>query len=213
MPSLAERRAQVAAQGGQGGTGDFIKFKSEGETKILRFLFNDATTIESHKKFWDEDAKKWLYDDACPEGKGSYKITFNCVEYDAGGKNARRVRWEISEYLYNEYLAPYIEKTTPASQNVWEIKVRRPGTMDVSYVAYKVDGASELSYPIPEAQQAQSTQQPAQAAAPNYAAPAAPASQPTVAPAQVPAQQPVANDAPPFTPDPPQPATRKSKYF
>ena len=56
MPSLAERRAQVAAQGGQGGTGDFIKFKSEGETKILRFLFNDATTIESHKKFWDEDA-------------------------------------------------------------------------------------------------------------------------------------------------------------
>ena len=221
MPSLAERRAQVAAQGGNGGTGDFIKFKAEGETKILRFLFTDANSIESHKKFWDEEAKKWLFDDACPEGKGAYRITFNCVEYDVGGKNPRRVRWELSEYLYNEYLAPYIEKNIPASQNVWEIKVRRPGTMDISYVAFKVDGATEANYPIPEAPTSNGA--PAQAsqtaAAPNYAQTQAPAQQTAAAPASQPTAQPTAaaNDQPPFIPDQAPAAnpatTKKSKYF
>ncbi len=213
MPSLAERRAQVAAQGGSNGSGEFIRFKQEGETRILRFLFDDATTIESHKKFWDEESKKWLFDDACPAGKGSYKITFNCVEYDKDGKNARRCRWEISEYLYNEYLSPYIEKTTPASQNVWEIKVRRPGTMDVSYVAFKVEGATELNYPIPEVVSNQQNEASKQAAAPAYiqqpATQSAPAQQPTApvqsaAPAPAPAQtEPAPTTVPP----------RAHKYF
>ncbi|MCM1322829.1 MAG: hypothetical protein NC218_01450 [Acetobacter sp.] len=221
MPTLAERRAQVAAAGGPNGGGDFIKFKVEGETKLLRFLFTDASAIESHKKFWDEDQKKWLYDDACPEGKGAYRITFNCVQYGPNGTNPTRCRWEISEYLYNEYLAPYIEKDTPASKNVWEIKVRRPGTMDISYVAFKVDGATELNYPIPEAP-AQNSQNSAPAsapaAAPNYTAPteqpaaqtqapAAQAQQPAPAPAPAPAPTPAAD------PTPAPAAPKKSKYF
>lgn len=208
MPTLAERRAQVAAQGGAGASGEFIKFKKENESKFLRFLFTDATTIESHKKFWDEDQKKWLLDDACPEGKGSYKITFNCVEYDEHGANPRRVRWEISEYLYNEYLSPYIEKTTPASQNVWEIKVRRPGTMDISYVAFKVEDATELTYPIPEATSQNSSSAP-QEAAPTYTNPA-PTNTATVPPVSQPTAQPASPVSTPST----APATaRKSKYF
>lgn len=192
MPTLAERRQQQANATNSQGTGDFIKFKSEGETKFLRFLFNDASTIESHRKFWDEEEKKWIIDG----DKGSYRIVFNCIEYDKGGANPRRIRWELSEYLYNEYLAPYVEKDVPASKNVWEIKVRRPGTMDVSYVAFKVDGATEATYPIPEVETNAQGSSSAPAAAPTYAqtAPAAPS--PVVAAAPV-AEQPV----------------KKSKYF
>ena len=165
MPTLAERRQQQANAANNQGSGDFIKFKSEGETKFLRFLFNDASTIESHRKFWDEEEKKWIIDG----DKGSYRIVFNCVEYDKGGANPRRIRWEISEYLYNEYLAPYVEKDAPASKNVWEIKVRRPGTMDISYVAFKVDGATEATYPIPEVDTNTQGSSAAPTAAPTYA--------------------------------------------
>ena len=199
MPTLAERRAQQAASGGA--NGDFIKFKSEGETKLLRFLFTDASTIESRLKYpmvKNPETNKWEED---KNQKGSYRVLLNCVEYNHGGSGARRVRFEISEYLYNEYLAPYVEKDVPASKNVWEIKVRRPGTMDVSYVAFKVDGASELNYPIPEA----ASTAPAQ---PTYAAPAQPtyAAPAPVAPAPV---QPA-----PVAPAPVQPdAPKKSKYF
>lgn len=222
MPTLAERRAQVAAQGGPGASGDFIKFKTEGEVKYLRFLFDDASTIESHQKFFNEETKQWEID----QGKGPYRITFNCVEYDAGGANPRRVRWEVSEYLYNEFLSPYIEKDLPARKNVWEIKVRRPGTMEVSYVAFKVDGATELTYPIPESGAPAAPQQ--GAAAPTYAtqtpqsAPQPTQQAPVMQPAPLPSQQAAApQDVPPFTPDPqptqqaPQQTTpvRKSKYF
>lgn len=207
MPTLAERRAQVAANGGQSNA-DFIKFKVEGETKYLRFLFTDATTIESHKKYWDNEAKKMYVDDQCPEGKGSYKIVFDCVEYDVGGANARRVRWEVSEYLYNEYLSPYIEKDTPASKNVWEIKVRRPGTMDVSYIAFPVNGATEANYPIPALETQSTPNSQTQApAAPNYTQQpqqqqSAPAATNTAAETQVPLAQQQAPAAP-----------KKSKYF
>lgn len=191
MPTLAERRQQQANAANNQGSGDFIKFKSEGETKFLRFLFNDASTIESHRKFWDEEEKKWIIDG----DKGSYRIVFNCVEYDKGGANPRRIRWEISEYLYNEYLAPYVEKDAPASKNVWEIKVRRPGTMDISYVAFKVDGATEATYPIPEVDTNAQGSSAAPAAAPTYAQ-AAPAATSVVSAAPI-VEQPV----------------KKSKYF
>ena len=223
MPTLAERRAQIAAQGGAAASGDFIKFKTEGETRYLRFLFTDATTIESHRKFWDEDQKKWIIDG----DQGTYKITFKCVEYDKGGANPRKVRWEISEYLYNEYLSPYIEKEVPASKNVWEIKVRRPGTMDISYIAFKVDGATEITYPIPADDngtapavaapsyaQAPAQPQPAPAAPvqPISAAPVQPVAQATVQPAPA---APVYASAPAQSTitEPVQPAPRKSKYF
>lgn len=217
MPTLAERRQQLAAQGNSQ-AGDFIKFKAEGETRYLRFLFDDASTIESHRKFWDEQEKKWIIDG----DKGTYKIVFNCVEYDKGGVNPRRVRWEISEYLYNEYLSPYVEKETPASKNVWEVKVRRPGTMDISYVAFKVDGASDLTYPIPDVN---AEQAPAPAATPSYAtttsAPAqapAPAAQPVSESTQTqPAPAPAATASPVVSaasqPAPVQASPRKSKYF
>ena len=191
MPTLAERRQQQANAANNQGSGDFIKFKSEGETKFLRFLFNDASTIESHRKFWDEEEKKWIIDG----DKGSYRIVFNCIEYDKGGANPRRIRWEISEYLYNEYLAPYVEKDAPASKNVWEIKVRRPGTMDISYVAFKVDGATEATYPIPEVDTNAQGSSAAPAAAPTYAQ-AAPAATSVVSAAPI-VEQPV----------------KKSKYF
>lgn len=191
MPTLAERRQQQANAANNQGSGDFIKFKSEGETKFLRFLFNDASTIESHRKFWDEEEKKWIIDG----DKGSYRIVFNCIEYDKGGANPRRIRWEISEYLYNEYLAPYVEKDAPASKNVWEIKVRRPGTMDISYVAFKVDGATEATYPIPEVDTNAQGSSAAPAAAPTYAQ-AAPTATSVVSAAPI-VEQPV----------------KKSKYF
>ena len=201
MPTLAERRAQIAAQGGATASGDFIKFKSEGETKYLRFLFTDASNIESHRKFWDEDEKKWVIDG----DKGTYRIVYNCVEYDKGGANPRKVRWEVSEYLYNEYLSPYVEKEVPASKNVWEIKVRRPGTMDVSFVAFKVDGATELTYPIPEGTDASASAAPV--ATPTYAAPAASTATPVQTPVQSVASAPTATTAEPVS------APRKSKYF
>lgn len=209
MPSLAERRAQAAAQGNSSANGDFIRFKTENETKILRFLFTDASAVESHKKWWDPDQKKWLIDEACPEGKGSYKITFNCVEYDKGGVNPRRVRFEISEYLYNEYLAPYVEKEAPASKNVFEIKVRRPGTMDVSYVAFKIDGATEANYPIPQADTTNNSGSTnSGAATPGYTTPAQQAPAQQSAPAEAPAQT-----TPTTTPDAAPATPKRSKYF
>lgn len=230
MPTLAERRAQLAAQGGPGNNGDFIKFKAEGETKYLRFLFDDASTIESHQKFFNEETKQWEID----QGKGPYRITFNCVEYDKGGKNPRRVRWELSEYLYNEYLSPYVEKDLPARKNVWEIKARRPGTMEVSYVAFKVEDATELTYPIPEAAPQQQAQA-APAQAPTYAQPAPqpqPQYQQPAQPQYQAPQQPVMQPAPmqSLQPTPVQPVyqgepvvqapvqgqpqpVKKSKYF
>lgn len=222
MPTLAERRAAVAAMGGQGASGDFIKFRAEGETRILRFLFTDANSIESHKKYWDKEQSKWIIDGE----QGSYKITFNCVEYDKGGANPRRVRWELSEYLYNEYLSPYIEREVPASKNVWEIQVRRPGTMEVGYTAFKVDGATEVTYPIPDAAPSNNNAQApaaAPAAKPTYAA--APQQAPVAQPAPAPAQQPAAPVQQPVQTQYQQPAAaqpapqaapatqRKSKYF
>lgn len=197
MPTLAERRKMAAQEGGQ--NGEFITFKLEGETKIIRFLFTDATTIESHRKFYNEETKEWEIDG----DRGSWKVLFNCVEYDKGGANPRRVRWELSEYLYNEYLSPYVEKDTPASNSVWEIKVRRPKTMDVSYIAFKVEGATEVNYPIPAvASPQQQTSKPA--AAPTYAAPAA-----------QPEQQAPATPAAEAGSEPPQQSSpvKKSKYF
>lgn len=145
MPTLAERRKMAAAEG-SAGNGEFITFKQEGEVKTIRFLFTDAAAVESHRKFYNEETKEWEIDG----DRGSWKVLFNCVEYDDGGKNPRRVRWELSEYLYNEYLSPYVEKDNPASKNVWQIKVRRPKTMDVSYIAFRLDDATEETYPIPD---------------------------------------------------------------
>ena len=90
--------------------------------------------------------------------------------------------------------------------------VRRPGTTDISYVAYKVDGATEISYPIPPAEGTSgSTAAPSQpAATPNYTTP-------TTSNTQAPAQSaaPAQDDKPPFTPDPAPAAgtKRTSKYF
>ncbi len=196
MATLAERRRQIEASGGPGG-GEWIAFKQEGETRILRFLFNDANDVETHQKFWNEETKEWEVD----QGRGSWRAIFNCVEYDAGGANPRRVKWEVSEYLYNEYLSPYIEKDTPASKGVWEIKVRRPGTMDVSYIAFPVNGATEVTYPIPEANAT-----PAPATKPATHTPKATPAPATQATPATPAPQP--------QPEAPQPApVRKSKYF
>lgn len=204
MPTLAERRRQQASVGGAGASGEFIKFKTEGETRILRFLFTDASTIESHRKYWNEETKQWEIDG----DKGAYRIVFNCVEYEKGGANPRKVRWEISEYLYNEYLAPYVEKDTPASKNVWEIKVRRPGTMDVSYVAFKVDGATDITYPV-LADEAEA----APAPAPTPAAPVAPAPAEPVAPAPAPTPAPTPAPVAEAAPAEPVAPTKKSKYF
>jgi hypothetical protein len=159
MPTLAERRKMAAAEGPMG-NGEFITFKQEGEVKTIRFLFTDAEAIESHRKFYNEETKEWEIDG----DRGSWKVLFNCVEYDEGGKNPRRVRWELSEYLYNEYLSPYVEKDNPASKNVWQIKVRRPKTMDVSYIAFRLEDATEETYPIPDMRTPQ-----AQVSKPTYA--------------------------------------------
>lgn len=179
MPTLAERRKMEEANG-RGENGEFITFKAEGETKIIRFLFTDASAVESHRKFYNEETKEWEIDG----DRGSWKALFNCVEYEQGGANPRRVRWELSEYLYNEYLSPYVEKDVPASKNVWEIKVRRPKTMDVSYIAFKLEEATEITYPIPATGSSQSA--PAKVAKPTYVskpaapeAPAAPAAKPS----------------------------------
>ena len=204
MPTLAERRKMIEAAGGAGASGDFIKWTQEGETKILRFLFDDANSIESHRVYWDNETKQRIIDG----DQGSYRIVFNCVEYDRGGANPRRVRWDISEYLYNEYLSPYIEKDTPARNHVWEIKVRRPKTMDQSFICFEVSGATLDKYPIPEGGTTTSTGA-TQPNAPTYTAPAAPAPQPAAQPVQQPA-------SPVQTPAPAAPAapTRKpNKYF
>lgn len=145
MPTLAERRKMSQSTGSKE-NGEFIAFKTEGETKIIRFMFTDANSLESHRKFYNEETKEWEIDG----DRGAWKVLFNCIEYDKGGANPRKVRWELSEYLYNEYLSPYVEKDVPASKNVWEIKVRRPKTMEVSYIAFRVDDADETTYPIPD---------------------------------------------------------------
>lgn len=212
MPTLAERRAQQAANPGGGANGDFIKFKSEGETRILRFLFTDASTLESKLRYpmvQDAATGKWAED---PNGKGSYRVMLNCVEYNSDGKGARRVRLELSEYLYNEYLAPYIEKDVPASKNVWEVKVRRPGSMDVSYVAFKIEGATELTFPIPEATANQSSAP----ATPAYVAPVAPvvkAAPVSVPVTPAPATSPAVSAVQPTTAATCAPEPKKSKYF
>lgn len=204
MPTLEERRKMAAADGASyGQNGEFITFKQEGETRIIRFLFTDASSIESTLKYplvKNEATGRWEEDNT---QKGSWKVMFNCVEYDKGGVNPRRVRWELSEYLYNEYLSPYVEKDVPASKNVWEIKVRRPRTMDVSYIAFRVDEATDVNYPTPTTA-SQSATQPvvskptyAKSAAQISSQPAEVSTAPTAAPA---------TDAPATTP-------KKSKYF
>ena len=205
MPTLAERRKMIEAAGGAGASGDFIKWTQEGETKILRFLFDDATTIESHRVFWDPDTKQRIVDG----DQGSYRIVFNCVEYDRGGANPRRVRWDISEYLYNEYLSPYIEKDTPARNHVWEIKVRRPKTMDQSFICFEVSNATIDKYPIPDGATTTSTGA-AQPNAPTYTTSSAP--QPV--PAPQPAPQPAAQEPQTVQPAAAPTSTRRpNKYF
>lgn len=210
MPTLAERRKMLEAAGGAGASGDFIKWTQEGETKILRFLFDDANSIESHRVFWDPDTKQRIVDG----DQGTYRIVFNCVEYDRGGANPRRVRWDISEYLYNEYLSPYIEKDTPARNHVWEIKVRRPKSMDLSFICFEVTNATLDKYPIPEGGTTTSTGA-SQPNTPTYAAPAQ-----SAAPVQQEAPaQPQPAPAPAAAPQPQQPAPastttrRPNKYF
>lgn len=214
MPTLAELRAQQAAAPRQGGSNaEYIRFTQEGETRYLRFMFDTPEHIEVHRKFFNNTTKQWEIDG----DQGSYRIVFDCIEYKPDGSDAHRVKWEVSQYLYDEYLQPYVEKSLPASQRVWEVKVRRPGTTEVSYVAFPVDGDT-TKFPIIDrpAKPAAGAPTPGVTSVPRAAnSPVAPATRPAPAPA------PVANETPdiPFDPDPapevaPQPAApKKSKYF
>ena len=130
-----------------GNGGEFLKWTTNGESKIIRFLYtsHDGGDIEVVKKCWDDVQKKFVYD--TPEGK--LTCVLNAVLYE-NGKPPRRVRWERSASFTEQVCNGYWSKFPRIIDGVWEVTCTNPGTKDIKFSWFPVMGADFTSYPLPE---------------------------------------------------------------
>lgn len=129
------------------GQGEFLKWTRNGEVKVLRFLYtsNDGADIEVRRKEWDETQKKYVYD--TPGGK--LTCVLNCVIYE-NGQSPKRVRWERSASFTEQACNGYWSKFPRIIDGVWEVTCTNPGTKDIKFSWFPIQGADFTTYPLPE---------------------------------------------------------------
>lgn len=132
---------------GSGDQGEFIKWTSNGEVKVLRFLYTskDGEDIEVVRKCWDDEQKKFVYN--TPEGK--LTCVLSCVLYKQG-EPPRRVRWERSAAFTEQVCNGYWSKFPRIIDGVWEVTCTNPGTKEIKFSWFPVMGADFTTHPLPE---------------------------------------------------------------
>ena len=131
------------------GPSEYIRFEKSGDTKYLRFLYESGgdtmgSDVEFRRKFWDEQAHKFVYDGE----EGQLVCALKCIEYDEDGKNPRLVRWERSAYFCKTVLLPMWRNYAHIIDGVWKITATNPKTLDATYALFPVMNADTLKYPI-----------------------------------------------------------------
>ena len=132
--------------------GDYIKFEKNGETRYLRFLYESGgekmgEDVQFRRKYWDEDAKKFVYD----TDEGQLVCSLKVIEYDADGKNPRRKIWERSAYFCKTVLLPMWKNYPRIIDGVWKVTATNPKTLEASYALFPVMNADTITFPIIEA--------------------------------------------------------------
>lgn len=130
-------------------SGEFIKFKKQGETRYLRFLYESGgekmgEDIQLRRKKWDDAAQKYVYDTE----DGQLMSVLNAIEYDEDGKNPRFVKWERSAYFCKNTLLPMFRNYPRIIDGVWKVTVTNPGTTDISFSLFPVMNADTVKFPI-----------------------------------------------------------------
>lgn len=141
------------------GGGEYIKFETTGETRILRFLYESGgdamgSDVTFYRKFWDDENKKYVVG----TDEGQLVTTLRAVEYDADGKNPRVVKWERSAYFCKAVLLPMWKNFPRIIDGVWKITATSPKTLDASYSVFPVISADTIKFPIPEETASAATQ-------------------------------------------------------
>lgn len=131
---------------------NYIRFENQGDTKYLRFMYKSGgekmgEDIIFHKKYWDEEAKKFVYDGE----QGTPVAALEAIEYDPDGSNPRRVRWERSASFCRNVLLPVWKEYNRICDGVWKITATaNPRTTDAKYSVFPVMSADTIKFPIIE---------------------------------------------------------------
>lgn len=136
---------------GNSGNGEFLKWTTDGEVKVLRFLYtsNDGADIAVRRKIWDDVQKKFIYD--TPEGKLTCSLNAVLYEKDGNGNiTAKKVRWERSAAFTEQVCNGYWSKFPRIIDGVWEVTCMNPGTTEIKFSWFPVMGADFTKYPLPE---------------------------------------------------------------
>lgn len=130
-----------------GNNGEFLKWTTNGEVKVLRFLYTskDGADISVVKKAWDDTQKKFVYD--TPEGK--LTCTLKAVLYE-DGKPPKKVRWERSAAFTEQVCNGYWSKFPRIIDGVWEVTCTNPGTKEIKFSWFPVMNADFTTHPLPE---------------------------------------------------------------
>lgn len=125
----------------------YIKWTKNGEVKVLRFLYTskDGADIEVRAKEWDEAQKRFVYD--TPTGRLTCMI--DCVLYE-DGQEPKRVRWERSAAFVEQAVNGYWSKFPRIVDGVWEVTCTNPGTKDIKFAWFPVQGADFTTHPLPK---------------------------------------------------------------
>lgn len=129
----------------------YVKFEKTGDTKFFRFMYKSGGNemgkdIPIRRKQWDEESRKFIYDG--PTGQSVCAL--QCIEYDEGGGNPRKVIWERSAYFCKNVLLPMWRNYPRICDGVWKVTATTPKTIEASYSLFPVLDADTISYPIIE---------------------------------------------------------------
>ena len=144
--NLVEYRKAVADRKANG---DFIRFEKDGDTKFLRFMYEDIRTEAVIKyKAWNPEENKYVYSDTKDSKDFKAVVRMNCIQYNEDGSDPRKVTWEFSAHIVDRDLVPQLENIKPHNAGVWKVQVNNPGEMNIKIVAFPVLNADTVKFPI-----------------------------------------------------------------
>lgn len=134
------------------GGSEFIKWTTNGETKILRFLYTsrDGADIAVRKKKWDDEQKRFVYDS--PDGQLTCSLDCALYDVDKNGvvRGVKKVKWERSAAFTENACNGYWSKFSRIIDGVWEVTCTNPGTKEIKFAWFPVMGADLTTFPLPE---------------------------------------------------------------
>lgn len=137
---------------------DFLKWTANGEIKVIRILYDsrDGSDIPVIFKHWDDAQKKYVVGDTV---NGKLTCVLDCVLYGTvvNGvfqplpEGPKLVKWERSAAFAENACNGYWSKFPRIKDGVWEVTCTNPGTKDIKFSWFPVQGADIMTHPIPEA--------------------------------------------------------------